>query len=155
MISEKRIVALFRQTGGGDEFTKPADEFTDEQRAHLGNTLREERVLIASMQSADAWFALTPLHLVSKDHTALRKVALPDIEWIVATDHDYKLHGGNLGVRLRNGSIVNIKLRSGSAYVSLMNVLMYIARVAGPPSDRVLSPAWRTAQRPTTNDQRH
>jgi hypothetical protein len=148
MISQKRIVNLFRRTGGGDEFTKSADELTGEERARMGNDLDAERALIASVPSNDKWFVVTPLHLVVKNSYELRRIPLEHIERIVATDSDYKLHGGNLGVRLHDGSIVNLGLQSARPYISLMNVFMYIARVTGSPSDRGL------ASSPTTDDGR-
>jgi hypothetical protein len=39
MISAKRIVNLFHQTGGGDEFTKTATEFAYERLVALGAIL--------------------------------------------------------------------------------------------------------------------
>jgi len=83
-------------------------------------------------------------HLVLKHGDALRRIPLEHVEWIdTNATGDYKLRGGKLNVRLRDGSLVGINVEPGGPYVALMNVFMYIGRVTGPPSHRALSPAWR------------
>jgi hypothetical protein len=144
MISAKRIVSIFRQTGGSGEFTKSIDELTDAQVKSFPQDVGKETPLIVSMRSADEWFVLTPSHLVLKDRDVLRRVPLEHVEWIVTPeDAEFKSHGGKLGVLLRDGSAVSLHVEAGRPYVSLMNVFMYIARVAGPPSHRALTGAWR------------
>ena len=128
MISAKRIVTLFRQTGGSGEFTKPADELTDAQLALLREDIGQEAPLIVSMRSAGEWFVLTMSHLVLKDGDALRRIPLEHVEWIDNATGDYKLRGGKLNVRLRDGSLVGINVEAGGPYVALMNVFMYIGR---------------------------
>jgi len=114
MISAKRIVSLFRQTGGSGEFTKPADELTDAQLAPLQEDIGKEAPLIVSMRSAGEWFVLTMSHLVLKDGDALRRIPLDHVEWIdTNATGDYKLRGGKLNVRLRDGSLVGINVESG------------------------------------------
>ena len=148
MISAKRIVSLFRQTGGSGEFTKPADELTDAQLAPVREEIGKETPLIVSTRSADEWFALTLSHLILKDGGSLRRVALEQVEWVDTGAEDYKLRGGELDVRLRDGSVVCVNVEAGKPYVALMNVFMYIARVTGPPSHRALTPAWRPPKAP-------
>jgi hypothetical protein len=148
MISAKRIVTLFHQTGGGGEFTKLAEEFTEAQLAPLRVYLDEERPLIASVKSPDDWFVLTPFRLISKNRGGLRKIPFENVEWIDSVPADFKLQGGDLGIKLRNGRSLRISIESGRPYTALMNVLMYVARVTGPPSGRTLT------GKPTTNDRR-
>ncbi len=139
MISAKRILSQFRRTGGGDEFTKTAAEFADEQIAPLRDLLRNEQPLIVSLTSPANSFILTSRHLLTlRDHAVTQRVPLKNIEWVVTRSNDYKSNGGNLGVKLRDGSVVSISLYSGRPYVAMMNVLMYIGRVTGSPSGRGL-----------------
>jgi hypothetical protein len=148
MISAKRITSIFRQTGGGDDFTKLADDFSDEQIAPLREDPKNERMLIVGLTSASEWFAITKQDLVVQDRGGSRRILLESIDWIVTRDDNYKANGGTLGVKLRDGSIVSINIHSGKPYVALMNVFMYIGRVGGPPSGRGLTGS------PTTDDQR-
>jgi hypothetical protein len=144
MISAKRIVRLFRQTGGSGEFTKSADELADAQLSPLREDIGKEAPLIVSIRSTDEWFVLTISHLVLKNGDALCRIPLEHVEWIdTNATVDYKLRGGRLNVCLRDGSLVGIDVEAGGPYVALMNVFMYIGRVTGPPSHRALTPAWR------------
>jgi hypothetical protein len=114
MISAKRIVTIFRQKGGSGEYTKPADELTDKQLAILRGKLGEESPLIASVRSADEWFALTSSHLIWKHAGGMCKIQLVNVEKVVGLIEDPrsfvegKLHDGKLGVKLRDGSVVNV-----------------------------------------------
>jgi len=147
MISLKRIVSLFRQTGGGGEFTKPSDGLTDARLALLRERIGDEEPLLVSMRSAEEWFVLTASHFVLKDGDALRRVPLEEVEWVdTGANREYKLRGGILGVRLRHGSWSSANVEAGGPYVGLTNVLMYIARLTGPRSHRALNPDWRSAK---------
>ena len=140
MISASRILSQFRQTGGGDEFTKTATEFADDQMAPFREFLQDEQPLIVSLASPARSFILTSRHLlILRDHAVTQRIPLENIEWVVTQSNDYKFNGGNLGVKLRDGSLVSIDLHSGRPYIAMMSVLMYIGRVTGLPSGRGLS----------------
>lgn len=156
MISAKRIVAIFRQRGGSEEFTNPVKHLTPEQLAYLEN-VSAGPPLIAKVSSENEWFALTKSLLVLKGSTGIRTVHLDEICAVDIPKADFlnrfiKVEGGNLDVELRDGSTLRFKVEPGGPYFGLLNVLMRIATI-----NRRQSPKVKKGNKPLspmTNDRR-
>ena len=156
MISAKRIIAIFRQRGGGDEFTSPADRLTPEQFAYLEN-VAGGKPIIAKVSSQNEWFILAKSLLVFKCLREMRRVHFDEIYTIAIPKADFlkpriKSEGGNLDVGLRDGATLRVKVEPGGPYFGLMNVLMRIAKINRRQNSRV-GPGDESVS-PTTADQR-
>jgi hypothetical protein len=134
MISARRIVTIFLRRGGSGEFTKTADELTSSQVAHFQDRLEGQTPLIASMRSADEWFALSDSQVASERLGMFRRIRLNDMEGVISPVggrgfNEGKKHGGVVEVRLKDGSTLPINAESGGPFVALTNVFMYLTRV--------------------------
>ena len=140
MISAKRIVQIFRQRGGGDEFTNPAEKLTPARFAYL-KTVAEGEPIIAKVSSENEWFVLTESFLVFQSHREVRRVPFVEICNIEIPKSDFmnpgiKTEGGSLDVGLQDGTEIRIKVEPAGPYFGLMNVLMRIATTNRRPGSR-------------------
>jgi hypothetical protein len=140
MISARRIVQIFRQRGGGDEFTSPAEKLTPARFAYL-KTVAEGEPIIAKVTSAKDWFVLTESFLVLPSRNKVRRVPFVGICGVEISKSDFrnpriKTEGGSLDVGLQDGTGFRIKVEPGGPYFGLLNVLMRIATINRGPRGR-------------------
>jgi hypothetical protein len=140
MISARRIVQIFRQRGGGDEFTSPAEKLTPARFVYL-KTVAEGEPIIAKVTSDKEWFVLTESFVVLPSRNKVRRVPFVEICDVEISKSDFrnpriKTEGGSLDVGLQDGTGFRIKVEPGGPYFGLLNVLMRIATINRGPRGR-------------------
>jgi hypothetical protein len=161
MISAKRMLEIFRRRGGG-EFANLAEKLTPAQFAYL-EQMSKGKPIIARMYSEDEWFAVTKSQFVFRCASGTRTVNLDEIYWASISESDFrtidgrrklnrhiKEDGGDLQIRLRDGTSFRVRVEPGGPYFGLMNVLMRIGKANQGRSAR----AGTVDPLPTTDDQR-
>jgi hypothetical protein len=133
MISEKRIVEIFRTRGGGKQFVSPAEKLSREELAYL-KIMAGGEPLVAKFCSKNEWLVLTKSHLIIEHSKKLLRVSFQDIFLVDIPKQDWlnprlKIEGGNLDLGLRDGRTVRIKIQPGGPFYGLMNVLLRIATI--------------------------
>lgn len=151
MVSAKRIVEIFRSRGGGDEPCYPANGLPHDQYAKLKTAAGDEPI-VAKVSSSTEWFALTRTNLVIEGSGKLSIIPFADIRRVDIPKSDLmnpqiKIEGGNLDIRLRDGSTLRVNVPPGGPYFGVMNVLMYVSAVTGTPSGQGLAPRSTTKAR--------
>lgn len=134
MISEKRIISIFRTKGGPGGSTSIADELPESKRHFLEEKLKGDRPLIARISSKDNWLAITGSQLVSSVEGQVRHSRLADIRGIVTERKTTQLlegkrSGGPLELKLADRSLLNVWLDGGKPFVGLLNVFIYIVKM--------------------------
>jgi hypothetical protein len=160
MISAKRMLEIFRRRGG-HEFASLSERLTPAQFAYL-EQMSKGKPIIAMMYSEEEWFAVTKSQFVFRRANRVRTVHLDEIYWASISESDFrtvdglrklnrhiKKDGGDLQIKLRNGTSFQVRVEPGGPYFGLMNVLMRVGRANQSRSARA-----GTAYPPTTDDQR-
>lgn len=134
MISEKRILAVFRKSGGPDALTSVFSETSQPVQSFVEKTLKGNRPLIARIQSRANWFALTGSELIISVEGGIQSTRLSDIEAVVLRDGmrqllDGKVFGAPIELKLADGSVLAVPQDAGKPFTGMLNVFMYIARV--------------------------
>ena len=150
MISENRIVEIFRTRGGGEEFIRPAEHLPSQQLAYV-RTLAQGEPIIAKPSVRNEWLVLTKSHLVIECFPQVLRISLEDVESTEIPKHEFlnrnlKLHGGSLDIGIRGGSSLRVTVEPGGVYFGLLNVLMRFAA-----RNQAIQKA---AEAPTTDDNR-
>lgn len=137
MISPSRIVHIFRHKGGSGQFTKTADELTDEELASVRESLDGEKPLVISVRSKEDWFVLTGSRLVLTNGDGVSSTALRDIDGFshsgIRELARGKLEGGKLEIRSKDGLLFNLRAESGRPFLSLLNIFIYLEKVNRKP----------------------
>jgi hypothetical protein len=79
MISEGRILSIFRTKGGPGGSTGTADELPEPQKKLLERELKGDRLLVSRVKSEDNWFALGSSQLISSVEGRVRQTRLADM----------------------------------------------------------------------------
>jgi hypothetical protein len=140
MISAKHIVQVFRQRGGGDEFTSPAEKLTPARFAYL-KTVAAGEPIIAKVTSAKECFVLAESFLVLPSRNKVCRVPFVELCDVEISKSDFrnpriKTESGSLDVGLQDGTGFRIKVEPGGPYFGLLNVLMRIATINRGPRVR-------------------
>ncbi len=133
MISENRIVAVFSKGGDGGS-TATSQRLSQSTRDFLESRLNGERILIARVQSQKDWMAITSSQLVCALEDRVLRTPLSEIVGVETKGRgeqllECKQSGGNLGLRLTDGSEFAVRVDGGKPFVGLLNVFQYIARI--------------------------
>ena len=134
MISEGRILSIFRTKGGLGGSTSTADELPQPQKNLLERELKGDRLLIARVESKDNWFALSNSQLISSVEGRVRQTHLADIMAVSPERQatqllEVKRSGGPLDLKLADGSILTVWLDGGKPFIGLLNVFNYIVKM--------------------------
>jgi hypothetical protein len=158
MLSAKRIVAIFRQRGGGPEFL--AQNLTPERLDHLKQIAQGEPLIVRTTPDNDS-FVLTCSHLTLEDSRGTTRIPLEEICSVVVPRKDprevnvfgrVKVEGGDIHIGLPNGPSLRINVQPGGAYFGLMNVLLRFATINRNRGSGLTMVD--RASSPTTNDGR-
>ncbi|HXO35529.1 MAG TPA: hypothetical protein VN901_24585 [Candidatus Acidoferrales bacterium] len=131
MISEGRILSIFRTKGGPGGSTSTADELSQYAKEFLEKDLKGHQALIARVESKDNWFAVSKSELVSGFKGHVRHTNLTDIMGVVSTPTqllEVKRSGGPLELRLAGDSTLTLWLDGGRPFVGVLNVFNYIVK---------------------------
>jgi hypothetical protein len=130
MISKGRIVRIFI-TRGGANFT--IDKLSRSQKDFLEQRLEGDESLIAQIQSAENWFAVTASQVVTSKQGRVRNARLSDIKGIVPRPMsrlvENKRSGGTVELRLTDGSVLPLKVEGGKLFMATLNVFMYVVKM--------------------------
>jgi hypothetical protein len=133
MISEGRILSIFRTKGGLGGSTSTADELSLYAKEFLEKELKGHQALIARFESKDNWFAVSKSELVSGFKGHVRHTNLTDIMGVVSKPAtqllEVKRSGGPLELRLADDSTLTLWLDGGRPFVGVLNVFNYIVKM--------------------------
>jgi hypothetical protein len=159
MISAKRMLEIFRRRGGR-EFADLSEKLTPAQLAYL-EQMSQGKPIIARWYSEDEWLAVTKSQFVFRSADRSRTVSLNDIHWASTSENSFrnedesrkldrhiKKDGGDLEIKLRDGTSFRVRVEPGGPYFGLMNVLMRVGAANQNARARTRDPL------PTTNDER-
>jgi hypothetical protein len=125
MISEGRILSIFRTKGGPGGSTLAADELSQYPKEFSEKELKGHQALIARVESKDNWFAVSKSELVSGFKGHVRHTNLTDIMGVVSKPTELlevKRSGGPLELRLADDSRLTLWLDGGRPFVGVLNV---------------------------------
>src|ERR1700691_5554192 len=144
MIFAGRFFLIFRTKGGSGGSTWTADELPQPQKKLLELEPKEDRLLVARVQSNDNWFALSGSQLISRVEGRVRQTRLADIMGVAPEQQavqllEVKRSGGPLNLKLADGSLLTVWSDGGKPFVGLLNVFNYIVEMnRGRRSGRAL-----------------
>jgi hypothetical protein len=134
MISENRILTIFRKKGGPGAATSVAIQMLRPEHQFLKDVLSGERPLIVRVQSQSDWFVLTKSELITSNESNIQRTSLSDIKSVVLGSGisqlvDGKIFGALIELELVDGTRIPVPQDAGKPFTGMLNVFMYIARV--------------------------
>jgi hypothetical protein len=154
MISPGRITKVFPKKGRSGQPIQLGCELAGGQLSPILNDSNGDQPLLVNLRPELDWFALTKHRLVMQGAGKLRKIPLHEIRRAndIWTHARVKQRGGDLFVRLGDGSLEDVGVESDGPCVAMHNPFLYPGQGNRPSTRRAESGV--EAHWPATNDRR-